>query len=109
MSIVPPPHATDDRFNADLIPDLKECNMILRESSALFQQTRAVATTVGGNIAFDICSDNEQSDALSPGDNSLTEHESIVKQMLTSPLKLFSRRKKTTPTPTILTNPKCLS
>jgi len=94
-----PPHATDDRFNADLIPDLKECNTILRESSALFQRMRAVATH-GGNIAFDISSDNEQSDTLSPGDDSMGEHESYVKQVFTSPLKLFSpskERKKAKP------------
>ncbi len=87
-----PPHATDDKFNADLIPDLKECNTILRESSALFQRMRAVAT-VGGNIAFDVGSDNEQSDALSPGEDSQSEHESYVKQVFTSPLKLFSPSK----------------
>ena len=83
-----PPHATTNTFNPDLIPDLKECNNILRESSALYQRMRMVATK-GGNIAFDV--NDEKGYNNSPREEeSAPKSKSLMRQVLTSPIKLFS-------------------
>lgn len=86
-----PPHASINSFNADLIPDLNECNTILRESSALFQRMRNVATA-GGNIAFDIDCDCNNESPEKKRENRVQKR-SLVTQVLTSPLKLFSPSK----------------
>jgi len=106
-ALCPPslPHAANKNFNSELIPDLNECNTLLRESSALFQKMRLVATT-GGNIGFDASGEdrnetdgndvgsNGRSDATTrKGSGTPNRKNSYVRRMLTSPLKLFSPSK----------------
>ncbi len=108
-----PPHASIDSFNADLIPDLKECNSLLRESSALFQRMRVVAKS-GGNIGFDINAEHDDLRGMSrpkTDKKSSEKNDTMLKQVLTSPLKLFSpsKSKKNKPQPRKKNSKKSLS
>ena len=88
-----PPHASISTYNSDLIPDSNECNSILRESSALFQRMRVVAKS-GGNIGFEIGGEDDNSVGSEEKEQSSSQTQSVVRQVLTSPLKLFSPKEK---------------
>lgn len=103
----PPVPSRLHRESSVEVNDVKRPNNILRESASLFQRMRTVAT-VGGKISFDLESlllDNDQSDdcMLTPGANV-----GRVRNILTSPLKLFSpsSHKKNLPTNTKQHNPR---
>lgn len=97
-----PPHAPLEGCSSHT--DLSEianekANNILRESSSLFQRMRSVAT-LGGKIAFDL-GEHETNDQSMQTPRS-AQHQSYMKKILTSPLKLFSpspQRKKRQSTP----------